>query len=55
LDCGLEEAARQQRDSFADSHYGTEFTCLVLGIPPPPFVCKIQKTRNLFCDYVLDL
>jgi hypothetical protein len=29
--------------------------CLVLGTPPPPFGCKIQKTKNLDFDYVLDL
>jgi hypothetical protein len=29
--------------------------CLVPGTPPPPFVCKILKTQDLFCDYVLDL
>ena len=25
------------------------------GYPPPPFDCKIFKTNELFCDYVLDL
>jgi len=28
---------------------------LVPGTHPFPFVCKIQKTNDLFCDYVLDL
>jgi hypothetical protein len=26
-----------------------------IGYPPPPFRCKILKTRELFYDYVLDL
>ena len=25
------------------------------GYPSPPFACKIFKTNELFCDYVLDL
>ena len=25
------------------------------GYPPPPFVCKIQKTSDLYFDYMLDL
>ena len=25
------------------------------GSPPAPFYCKIQKTNDLFYDYVLDL
>jgi len=25
------------------------------GYPPPPIICKIQKTRDLKYDYVLDL
>ena len=25
------------------------------GYPPPPVVCKILKTKDYFCDYLLDL
>jgi hypothetical protein len=32
-----------------------EVYCLVPGTPPPPVVCKIYKTNDLFYDYVLDL